>query len=150
MAHIFALQGRANSGKTTSIILLHDMLIGEGWSVVPGMRKNFGPDFLDVFEKDGIRLGITSIGDKYHDVVAKLKELIEKQCELIFCACRTCDKRRNSNGELEGTVAATKQLSTSVEYHSKSVADRVTDQYPANESDGLRLIYALRFYLAEN
>ncbi|MFL3663672.1 MAG: hypothetical protein ACJ04Q_06710 [Flavobacteriales bacterium] len=149
MAHIIALQGRANSGKTTSIKIFHEMLIGEGWVPVPNKRQDFGSDFLDIFEKDGERLGVTSVGDTYDDIIGRLEILINENCNPIVCACRTFDKRRNAQGELEGTVAATKRLSSSVEYHPTNVAEKVSDERPLNEADGIRLILAVRNYFVQ-
>jgi thymidylate kinase len=60
MGRIIALQGKGNSGKTTTINLLPAILNRNGYRQVPGMRRNYGRDFLDVFENGTIRLGITS------------------------------------------------------------------------------------------
>lgn len=50
MSRIIALKGRGNSGKTTTISLLPNILLANGYSRVAGMFQQHGSDFLGVFE----------------------------------------------------------------------------------------------------
>nr|WP_067063682.1 hypothetical protein [Mucilaginibacter sp. L294] len=89
MSRIIALAGRASSGKTTTIHMLPAILIANGYSHVPGSRKSYGKDFLEIYIKGKITLGITSSGDTYDLVHQRLTDLVAAKCDDIVCACRT-------------------------------------------------------------
>ncbi|RZJ47457.1 MAG: hypothetical protein EOO19_09440 [Chryseobacterium sp.] len=89
MSRIIALKGRRNSGKTTTINLLPNILLANGYSRVAGMYQNHGSDFLDVFENGIQRVGVTSSGDTYDLVHDRLTDLINSKCDVCVCACRT-------------------------------------------------------------
>ena len=91
MSRIIALQGRGNSGKTTTINMLPTILVANGYTQVPGMYQQHGADFLDVYENGIIRLGVTSSGDTYDLVHDRLIDLINAGCTVCVCACRTRD-----------------------------------------------------------
>lgn len=89
MSRIIALKGRGNSGKTTTINILPNILIANGYSRVAGMYQKHGGDFLDVFENGKHRVGVTSSGDTYDLVHDRLTDLINAKCDVCVCACRT-------------------------------------------------------------
>lgn len=89
MGRIIALQGRANSGKSTTIHLLPAILLAHGYSRVAGMYQNHGGDFLDVFENGKQRVGVTSSGDTHDLVRDRLTDLVNAKCDVCVCACRT-------------------------------------------------------------
>jgi len=89
MGRIIALSGRGNSGKSTTIKMLPDTLIANGYSQVPGMLKNYGGDIMDVFIKGKVKVGITSSGDTYDLVNNRLQDLVKIDCDVCICACRT-------------------------------------------------------------
>ena len=89
MSRIIALKGRGNSGKTTTINLLPNILLANGYSRVPGMFQQHGSDFLDVFENGVQRVGVTSSGDTFDLVHDRLTDLVNAKCDVYVCACRT-------------------------------------------------------------
>lgn len=98
---IIALQGVANSGKTTTIKLLDQKLIKEGYTPIAGKRIGGAGDFSDVYRSPkGKIIGITSTGDTHDMVRSNLERLIKENCEIIICACRSYDRMP------PGTVAA--------------------------------------------
>jgi hypothetical protein len=105
MNRILALRGRAGSGKSTTIRLLHRMMLSSGFSVVATTYSETGGDFRTVFERDGLRIGVSSRGDTFDDVRNDLNWLIEQRCAILVCACRTSD-RPNSRGITRGSNAA--------------------------------------------
>lgn len=92
MSRIIALQGRAGSGKTTTINLLPNILVAHGFRQVPGMYQPHGSDFLDVYEDGKIRVGVTSSGDTFDLVHDRLADLVTAKCDVCICACRTSDR----------------------------------------------------------
>lgn len=89
MSRIIALKGRGNSGKTTTINMLPNILLANGYSRVAGMFQKHGGDFLDIFENGKKRVGITSSGDTYDLVHNRLTDLVNAKCDVCVCACRT-------------------------------------------------------------
>jgi hypothetical protein len=93
MPELYAIQGKAKVGKSTSILNLRNLLIVAGFT----SRLNPPPiiDFKDVL--DGISpttgkpvvVGLSSAGDTDWQVRDGLKILIPTPCDIIFCACRT-------------------------------------------------------------
>ena len=132
---IIALKGKGNSGKTTTIKLLPDILKENGFSQVPNKHKKFGSDFRDVFIKDGLIVGVTSSGDTYDLVTKRLSELIDDDCVICICACRTFDRSE------KGTIAATKEFKEyETEYVKKTYEDDVNRQYEVNKKDAKKLM----------
>lgn len=104
MKKIIALRGAGNSGKTTTIRLLHTMLTDDGHQPIYTTFHEHR-DFRAVFIIDGIRIGITSWGDNYETVHNELQRFVSDNCTIIVCACRTQD-RANGNGVIMGTNTA--------------------------------------------
>lgn len=105
MKKIIALRGKANTGKTTTIRLLPALLLANDFSLMSGIIPEKG-DFAAIFEKEKIRVGVTSAGDS-HDLVEKpLKHFIDTNCDICVCACRTYDRVP------PGTVAAVDSFPT--------------------------------------
>lgn len=89
MGRIIALKGRGNSGKTTTINLLPNILLANGYIKVAGMYQNHDRDFLDVFENGKQRVGVTSSRDTFDLVHDRLTDLVNAGCDVCICACRT-------------------------------------------------------------
>lgn len=56
---------------------------------IPGMYRNHGADFSDVFTDGKIKVGVTSAGDTYDLVLQRLTRLVGAGCDVCICACRT-------------------------------------------------------------
>ncbi len=134
MKRIIALKGKGSSGKTTTIKLLPSILTQNGYSQVTGKHQLHGADFLDIFEKCGFRVGITSSGDTFDLVKNRLNDLVRENCDVCICACRTADRKP------PGTIAATKSFSNyTTQYLDKTYDQGVIQQGKANTSDANKL-----------
>ena len=130
MGRIIALQGRANSGKSTTINLLPTILLAHGYSRVAGMYQNHGGDFLDVFENGKQRVGVTSSGDTHDLVHDRLTDLVNAKCDVCVCACRTFDRVP------PGTVAAVNSFSGyTPQFVPKTIATSVAQEPIVNAAD---------------
>lgn len=72
----------ANSGKTSSIRKVSRMLDGTH------LMLEDDYDFVEVIDKDGIRIGLSSKGDPNSNAEG-IKKLIKENCGIIVCASRT-------------------------------------------------------------
>lgn len=130
MNKIVALQGKAHSGKTTTITLLPDILLQNGYSRLPGAYKRRGKDFLDIFVKGTKKVGVTSSGDTYDLVHARLTELVRQGCVICVCACRTADRKP------PGTIAAVNSFSGyKPDLVPKTIASNPAQELSANTKD---------------
>ena len=137
MGRIIALQGRAQTGKTTTISMLPDILRANGYHQVAGMYQNHSPDFLDVFDNGVKKVGITSSGDTYDLVHDRLTDLVNAQCDVCICACRTYDRIP------PGTVAAVNSFQGYIpQYVPKTITASVAQEPIVNANDA-HIIFSL-------
>lgn len=92
MNTIISLRGVGNSGKTTTIRLLPQMLAAAGYNVVNSNYSPLGGDFLAIYSKNNKLIGITSSGDTHDLVFDNLSTMVNQGCEICLCACRTYDR----------------------------------------------------------
>lgn len=137
MKTIIALRGKGNSGKTTTIRILHDLLLTNGYTQV---RSNFridSGDFIAIFKKKNKLVGVTSSGDTYDLVHDRLQEMVDEDCKICVCACRTFDRvppgtnaailefQNYVNEFIEKTVDESNRQSTTNSRDAKILLDRI-------------------------
>ncbi|EHQ29791.1 hypothetical protein [Mucilaginibacter paludis] len=134
MGKIIALKGRAESGKSTTIGMLPSILATNGYTLLAGSRKVYGKDFLEIYTKGKLKLGITSAGDSYDLVHDRLDTLVAAKCDDIICACRTYG----------GTHAAIATFTTyKILYIPKTYAASAAQQRTVNTIDANAVFAAL-------
>ena len=91
MAHVLALQGPSNSGKTETLIrLCHDLRAKYPDATFESLLKSEGRDIKVILR--GVRgktIGIESRGDPNSRLEESLADFVARKCDIIFCACRT-------------------------------------------------------------
>jgi hypothetical protein len=92
MHTIIGLRGKGNSGKSSTIRILHQLLRQHGYNLIRTTFRIDGGDFISIFSNGNNLIGITSSGDTYDLVHEKLQELVDEACNIIICACRTFDR----------------------------------------------------------
>jgi hypothetical protein len=138
MNRIIALRGRGNSGKSTTIRLLYDLLLQNRYQLISSNFNVDGGDFISIFAKNGKLIGVTSSGDTYDLVHHRLQELINANCNLCVCACRTFDRVP------PGTNAAIIEFTDyENQFIEKTVEDNEATQRTSNESDAQILFSAI-------
>lgn len=130
MSVILALRGRGNSGKTTTIEILHEIMIRNGYIQVPD-RYRARVDFIDILSKKGKLIGITSSGDTFVRVSQRLEELTGENCNIIICACRT------RGGSLDALVQYEDQ---EIRLIPKTIIRQRSRHETTNVADALRLL----------
>lgn len=143
MNKIIALRGRGGSGKSSTIKYLYNILIDKkGFKQIEGRSPQIKGDFTAILSKDGIVIGLTSLGDTYNLVYDKLKFLVDNKCLICISACRTFDKKQ------PGTNAAVESFkSYEYEYIEKTINNDEYSQAKTNEKDAERILDAInKFY----
>ncbi|MBF2707468.1 hypothetical protein [Flavobacterium soyangense] len=92
MNTIIGLRGKGGSGKTTTIGKLFELLEKNGYEIQSSSFGKIGIDFKAILIKKNIKIGLSSWGDSYDLVFNALKELMDDECMICVCACRTYDR----------------------------------------------------------
>jgi hypothetical protein len=130
--NIFALRGKGESGKSSTIRLLHVLFTQNNYRVVDTSFNPQGGDFRTVFSKNNKLIGITSSGDTFDLVYNNLGFLISSGCTICVCACRTYDRSgHGSNAAIDSFPNFQKQ------YVDKTVV--AVQQPVANQTDAQTL-----------
>jgi hypothetical protein len=133
MPRILALSGKGNSGKTTTIRLLPNILRSHGYHSVPGSQISHGNDFSEIFENGNRKIGVTSAGDSYDLVHDRLQDLMDANCDDYICACRSYDVSNH------GTHAAINSFHCTTEFIPKTLESNPDLQARVNAADALRI-----------
>ncbi|MBX9753464.1 MAG: hypothetical protein K2X80_01825 [Pseudomonadaceae bacterium] len=90
MNKISALWGAANSGKTSTLKLVHEKLqvISSG-NIAEISISNTDSDIRDIFTISGKRVGIETQGDPNSRLKESLELFKKYECNYIICACRS-------------------------------------------------------------
>lgn len=92
---IFALQGSSNSGKTTTLLKLIDLLLEDGAIIRKDLKKRKCKDSTLILKYRNCQIGITSLGDTKENLLSLFSNA--GHCRLCVCACR-------SKGETVATI----------------------------------------------
>ena len=86
---IIALYGTANSGKSTTLRKLYDLLIKAYPKAHIEIIHPVGVDFTVIIEIDGVLIGIESQGDPGSRLDDSIKIFKKRGCVIIVCCTRT-------------------------------------------------------------
>ena len=99
MLNIFVLKGVSDSGKTTTLKLVDDLLNKKYSNPEPIASKysnNKPKDFWVIYDLNVngkiIRVGLETGGDDHGYIYEDVKRFLLKKCEIIFCACHPSGK----------------------------------------------------------
>lgn len=137
MKIILALRGVSNSGKTLTLRILHGILLRNRYDIIISNFLRY-KDFIAIFKKNGIPIGITSAGDDYKTVLRNLKKLKNDGCEIIITACRSYDRVP------PGTNAAIMEITGYThQFIEKTVVDNPAAEEAANRADAQQIFYEI-------
>ena len=88
MKKIIALFGLANSGKSSTLKIVHNELYKLSTSRVNEYHI-FGNDLRDIFIINNFRVGIETQGDPGSRLVDSIRFFTKEECKLIICTTRT-------------------------------------------------------------
>ena len=137
MATAYALQGTHDSGKTSTLKRVNEIL-RKKYTVIAQIKDYFNssrnPDYEGIYDikvnDKTIRIGIISAGDEWDWIRRILGGFRSHQCEIVFCACRSQGK----------TVAEVKNNYPQSYFLQKDRESNPSKQAQADERAALELI----------
>lgn len=107
MKKIIALYGVSNSGKTTTIKKVYELI---RYFCIEEMVQEINKEIFCILTTiNGTKIGIVSQGDPSTGMDKKIEKFIEKNCSIIICATRT-------KGETVEVVQSYNKLEYEVEW----------------------------------
>ncbi|OBU10610.1 hypothetical protein [Morganella psychrotolerans] len=88
MAKIYALQGRGNCGKTSTLKEIFNQLKAKYPNAIINII-NENSDITIELNINGVKIGIESQGDPNSRLETSLLHFVSVNCDVIFCAVRT-------------------------------------------------------------
>jgi len=91
MKKIIALYGKGDSGKTSTLNLLIDLIVSENKGIPMAIRaeEELRKDCRAVLSYKGKIIGVGTWGDSKDEVEKNCKFFKEKNCDIMFTATRT-------------------------------------------------------------
>lgn len=99
---IFALQENDNSGKTTTITFLVELMKRKGYVVELDKYKKNSKEFFVVLERFKVRIGLCTYGDSFVIITTTCQRLIDEDCCIIVCACHSKGRTVEAVESFEG------------------------------------------------
>lgn len=126
---IHALKGLTNTGKSTTIRTVYELLLSEYPDAKVEHRRPRPPreirvDVRAIITINGKKIGIESLGDPGNRLHESIKLFTKNKCDLIICATRT-------RGATYDTVAE-QEPPYSVKWHPKEATKSKAKQEEAN------------------
>lgn len=131
---LYALQGVAQRGKTTTLKDLIDILKQHYPNANPIVNTAHGDDMTVILKNlKGHTVGIETAGDTKDILDASFKVFAAQNCDIIFCACRT----------KQGTVVAVNGMNPPYNIHFvKKVVEQNSTLQPVKnrqQADAMRI-----------
>lgn len=133
MVKIISLKGKADTGKTTTLRKLWDYLNEKKHDALEEIQVRTNEKFSIFHNCDGHTIGVFTQGDPGVEIAQALNTLIDKDCDIIFCACRTY-------GQTFRDVASFNSANCKVYFANKQVSDDISDAEICNEADVKRIM----------
>lgn len=139
MVKMFVLQGVHDSGKTSTLTLLNELLRkkypnieGNPKCSTCGKYKDFQVIYTLTVNGKELRIGIKTDGDNGDAVYGDVGWLVDNKCNIIFCTCRSYGS----------TVEAVKRLSeeADVRFVKKTLEADEAKRRKVNTADAQKLL----------
>ncbi len=139
---IVALKGKGGIGKSTTLNLLPDQLKSLGWKELSNKKHGNKLDFIAVYSKKDILLGVSTAGDNYREVSLGMRKLRIAKCSVFITACRSFDRINNITKERKGTHSAMRELTSNITFVNKTIEpnENIARRNEVNKNDIERII----------
>ncbi|MFC1934131.1 hypothetical protein ACFLXX_03155 [Chloroflexota bacterium] len=104
---VVVLSGKANIGKSYTVLKVYKMIISQYESVLSALSEHADIENLErtdirvIVTINGIKVAIESQGDPGGRLVKSLKLFVKEECNLIICTTRTRGQTINTVNKLE-------------------------------------------------
>ena len=133
---IIVLNGKANCGKTSVLKKLYAKLVASSIFRQTHFQQESLYDLSAMFEYDGKKIGITTLGDGETELKNAFDIFIKEHCDLVVCASRSRDTKN-------GAVRYIKSLKADLIWYKKAYIEQWMAKYDAiTEIDAINDIKA--------
>lgn len=133
---IIVLNGKANCGKTSVLKKLYAKLVASSIFRQTHFQQESLYDLSAMFEYDGKKIGITTLGDGETELKNAFDIFIKEHCDLVVCASRSRDTKN-------GAVRYIKSLKADLIWYKKAYIEQWMAKYDAiTEIDAINDIQA--------
>ena len=123
---IIILNGKGNCGKTTVLKKLYAKIVADSRFSQIYFKKEEPLDLSAMFECNGKKIGLTTLGDGERDLKGPFDIFIKENCDLVVCACRSRDTKN-------GAVSYIKSLTADLIWYKKAYVEAWKELYGADE-----------------
>ncbi|PKP27934.1 MAG: hypothetical protein CVU02_02380 [Bacteroidetes bacterium HGW-Bacteroidetes-19] len=106
---IIVLQGKRNSGKTTTIWYVRDLIINNNGNskelIVFGKQSHYEDDFSDVIDFNNLKIGMFSMGDLSNNLSQAIYKFANKGCDVVICALSLSGSKIRANQAINTYIA---------------------------------------------
>ncbi len=141
MKAIFALQGKPNTGKSTTIGILFNNVPNHGFQVLVNKRKKNSKDFFVVVRKNNVNIGLTTYGDTAALIKSRFNFFLKFHCQILVCGCHL-------DGATVSAVLSFKQFEH--RFVLKNVSTESSKQTKANQLDAKKLLDLIEGSIIQN
>lgn len=129
--YVLANQGRANQGKSKSIINITEALVKmyPNYSRKDG-QLDYSQDIYIILEINNHLIGIESQGDPNSRLKSSLIKFVNEKCDIIICATRTCGETVNAVNKLKNDDY---NIIFFTNYRSEMVDHNILNQFTASD-----------------
>lgn len=95
---IIALHGKGGCGKSSVLRCLYSLLTGDfTFSQFYFYKENNDGDISAMFERNGKKLGLITLGDSEDDLKRPFEILKKENCDLVVCSVRSRNTKNGAN-----------------------------------------------------
>lgn len=125
---VIVLQGMPNTGKTSTLNIVYDMLVPNGVGVSTNRQSLGGDpgDFSDIVIEGTQRIAFYTAGDASTFLANAIYDYNRQGCDVLFCALSTNTPKVRANTALN---------QFNVSRINKTIAPNATAQLAANKAD---------------
>ena len=131
---IIVLQGMPNTGKTSTIWLVRDLLsppnnngISTNFIIYGNQQRMYLDDFEDIIiNYKSLKIGVYSAGDYSNNLASAVREFARLRCDVLVCALSTNNAKVRANNALS---------QFNVNRINKTIAPNATAQLTTNTAD---------------
>ena len=127
---IIVLQGRPKVGKTSTLTLMYEKLLKDGYSELNKVIATSSDDFHAILEKDGHKVGLNTAGDTVECVKTPFEAFEKAGCDIYITACHMRRTKYSPKSYIESLPGCSK-----IVWHNKAILNKELEKLSKKSID---------------